>query len=326
MLPSLIFLLFSTFCFAQKKITINDFSPKYHAEIIFVGGEQEEQHRIDIIETASDKTVASTKSMLSGYALENLESNVAVLPYGDHSIIIFDDFNFDGKDDIAIRTGNFGCYGGPSYDVFIFDGRTFKENEKFTDLATSYCGFFDYDPETKQIRTMTKSGCGWHEFSTFKVQKGDPVLLKRLTREVGAGPYYLMTEETWINGKRTVEESKYLVTDLMDRDRIFSFRTVSGKLMQLVDYNESLSYFFSDKEEKIELLFSGTFIYDRKNNSINFTNKDAYYSIFPDRIEVKHKGKKAVIKAENGTQKGSISEIYARFKDQGLSNLEIGES
>lgn len=320
------FLFLSLFCFSQEKLIINDFSPKYHAEITFVGGEQEEQHKIDIKETLSGKIVASTRSMLSDFALEDLQSNVAVLPYGDHSIIIFDDFNFDGKDDIALRTGNFGCYGGPSYDVFIFDGKIFRENLKFTDLASSYCGFFDYDPETRQIRTMAKSGCCWHEYSTFGVQNGDPVLKKRLTREVGAGPYFNVTEETWANGRKTVEKSKYLVADLTDNDKIFSFRTVSGKLMQLINHNELLSYFFTDKEEKIELLFNGTFMYDRTHNSINFYNKDAYYSIFSDRIEVKHKGKKAVIKAENGSQKGSIEAIYTRYKDQNLSNLEIDES
>ncbi len=322
----LAFLSLSIVVIAQEKIIINDFSSKYYAEITFVGGEQEEQHKIDIKKTGSAKIVASTKSMLSDYILENLKSNVAVLPYGNHSIIIFDDFNFDGKDDIAIRTGNFGCYGGPSYEVFIFDGKVFRENAKFTDLASSYCGFFDYDPETRLIRTMAKSGCCWHEFSTFKLQNGDPVLQKRLTREVGAGPYFNMTEETWINGKKHVEESKYLVEELSDRDRIFSFRTASGKLMQLIDYNESLVYIFSGKEEKIELMYSETFIYDRTTNSVNFTNKDAYYSIFRDRIEVNHKGRKTVIQAVEGSQKGSLKEIYARFKDQSLSNLEIGES
>ena len=40
--------------------------------------------------------------------------------YGEQSALIFADFNFDGSEDVAIRNGNYGAYGGPTYDVYVF--------------------------------------------------------------------------------------------------------------------------------------------------------------------------------------------------------------
>ena len=40
--------------------------------------------------------------------------------YGEQSAVIFADFNFDGSEDVAIRNGNYGAYGGPTYDVYVF--------------------------------------------------------------------------------------------------------------------------------------------------------------------------------------------------------------
>ena len=34
--------------------------------------------------------------------------------YGEQSALIFADFNFDGSEDVAIRNGNYGAYGGPT--------------------------------------------------------------------------------------------------------------------------------------------------------------------------------------------------------------------
>src|SRR5688500_9163427 len=40
--------------------------------------------------------------------------------YGENnSGIVFDDFNFDGAEDLALRNGNDGSYGGPSYDILL---------------------------------------------------------------------------------------------------------------------------------------------------------------------------------------------------------------
>jgi hypothetical protein len=41
--------------------------------------------------------------------------------YAEQSSLIFNDFNFDGYEDLAIRDGNKGGYGGPSYDVYVFN-------------------------------------------------------------------------------------------------------------------------------------------------------------------------------------------------------------
>lgn len=45
----------------------------------------------------------------------------------DQGDLMFGDFNFDGSEDLAIRNGNYGAYGGPVYDVYVFN----KTKQKF---------------------------------------------------------------------------------------------------------------------------------------------------------------------------------------------------
>jgi hypothetical protein len=44
--------------------------------------------------------------------------------YDDEYSFVFEDFNFDGKDDLAICNGRRGGYGGPSYTIFLFEQRS----------------------------------------------------------------------------------------------------------------------------------------------------------------------------------------------------------
>ena len=91
--------------------------------------------------------------------------------YGmNNSGIIFDDFNFDRIEDIAIRNGNDGAYNGPSYDVFLFSKtkNRFVENASLTELASNNLGMFTVDNKNKTIETFTKSGCCWHQTTRYK--------------------------------------------------------------------------------------------------------------------------------------------------------------
>jgi hypothetical protein len=117
------------------------------------------------------------------------------------------DFNFDDSLDFAVQSGREGCYGGPSYDVFLFDpeSEAFAKSEEFTLLATVYCGFFRLDPQRKELSNMFKSGCCWHNFVTWKVVNNRPVVVEDVIEESDvdkAGKeWFITTTKRLVQGK-----------------------------------------------------------------------------------------------------------------------------
>lgn len=44
-----------------------------------------------------------------------IKANIAEIPYGEYSVLLYEDYNFDGIKDFAIMDGFNSCYGGPSF-------------------------------------------------------------------------------------------------------------------------------------------------------------------------------------------------------------------
>lgn len=143
-----------------------------------------------------------------GHATTNL-----IEMYGDNnSGLVVDDINFDGHDDIALRTGNEGAYGSPSYTVYLYQPtpNTFVKNMALTELGSENLGLFDVDPKTKTLTTFTKSGCCWHQSSVWKVDSNQPILIEEITEAVDMSaekPTMLITTRKMVNGQwQTAEE------------------------------------------------------------------------------------------------------------------------
>lgn len=124
--------------------------------------------------------------------------------YDYQGVINVGDFNFDGLEDFGIQTGNEGSYGGPSYDVYLFNARAqrFVRNSEMTSLILSTLGFFEVDAKNKRLRTFAKGGCCYHETTTYRVDHDVPVAVGRYSEEVmNSGDKMKITEETLVNGK-----------------------------------------------------------------------------------------------------------------------------
>lgn len=124
--------------------------------------------------------------------------------YDFQGVINVGDFNFDGQEDFGIQTGNEGSYGGPSYDVYLFDARTqrFVPNGEMTSLIRSTLGFFEVDAKNKRLHTYAKGGCCYHETTTYRVDRDVPVAIERHIEEVLlSGDKMKITEEKVVNGK-----------------------------------------------------------------------------------------------------------------------------
>ncbi len=121
---------------------------------------------VEIFLKGKDKPVQTIKSKNLFTELDShkkpKERNNQV--YDGQSVILFGDYNFDGKEDLAIRSGNLSAYSGPSYDIYLYDSKKgqFIFNTEFTNLVTGNLGMFEIDLKRKRLKTFDKSGCCWH--------------------------------------------------------------------------------------------------------------------------------------------------------------------
>ncbi|NNE66787.1 MAG: hypothetical protein HKN33_09490 [Pyrinomonadaceae bacterium] len=124
--------------------------------------------------------------------------------YGENnSGIVFDDFDFDGNIDLAIRNGNNGAYGGPSYDVYLFSASVYRfvKNAALTTLGSENLGLFRVDKNKRELITFTKSGCCWHQTTHYRVEYGRPYKVLVVTEDAtGATEKVVVTTEKRVDG------------------------------------------------------------------------------------------------------------------------------
>ncbi len=117
--------------------------------------------------------------------------------YAETYSFVFEDFNFDGYEDLAIWNGTNGGYSGPSYNVYLFKSGKFVLNPKLSKLTEGvYLGLFFTEQKKKRLVTFSKSGCCYHETESHK----------RLTargRGITAELTWGETEYTHVKGKKT---------------------------------------------------------------------------------------------------------------------------
>lgn len=141
--------------------------------------------------------------------------------YNEQSAIIFDDFNFDGSEDLAIRNGNNSGYGGPSYDIYIYhkNKKKFVPSEELTKLAYENLGMFQTDHERKRIITFQKSGCCWHIMSEYSViPKKGLVKVFEVEEDAYDPEFVIVTTRELVNDRWIEREEKYKIEDYYKQD------------------------------------------------------------------------------------------------------------
>lgn len=315
---------------------IQGFSDDYDAVIKPINDEDSEANSvINIIDTKTKKILISQPADIDiDYELDNgqerqlgkkISANIVSIPYGEHSVLIYEDFNFDGQKDLALKDGRNGCYGGPSYQVYLKKGATFAHSEAFTELAQGYCGFFEVDEDSQTLSTMTKSGAAWHQYSKYTVIDNKPVAVHIIEEKYNDRGLVSITEKTKVNGKMLVENYEMLPpTDHSEENEISSFvyrfDLENGKKMVL-DSNysddtdgEQLFYVFADKRGRVELFYDGRFDYDASTQTLSFINKPVRYQINQKGITVKQSNKTTLLKSQPRSQHGSLDNL-AQFKN-----------
>jgi hypothetical protein len=300
---------------AQTEIKIKNFSERYYAKVI--SKPDSSSYYIQVYEKLSNKRLieAAAEQISDNLVDENdqLIPNVKELPYGDQSVLIYEDFNFDGIKDFALMNGFQSCYGGPSFDIYLFINNTFTYSPGFSELSNSYCGMFQVDTQRKKIMTMTKSGCCWHQYSEYIVKDNVPVAVKIVEESAAGGnaPYFVeITTKELTEG--SMKEKTKLYMPYQAVDTVLSFKLKKNKKTACVFSLDSVLYYALIRQDgSIEFSFpqpdADVIHYNAERKSIGFKNKDVYYEIFKEGIKVKLPDQEVNIEADSASIKGGFN-------------------
>lgn len=318
--------------YSQVTFSVENFSKNYEAKIVIVAGDEDKVFKRGEIFVLDEKT----KEVIIQIASEELafdeeegilKANIVELPYGKQSLIIHQDFNFDGIKDFAIQDGQYSCYHGPSFQVFLKKKNKFEYNEAFTRLAHEYCGMFRVDYEEQKIFTMTKSGCCWHEFSEFIVEDDAPKAILIQEEDMTVYPFCISSITSWKNGKKIQNIETTIDLDSEDTREILSFELAkNGKKVVLFDYDGNLNYILLTVDDLIEFNFpdfeeeydNSLFALTEDETTLVFKNENAIYEIYEKEdakkgksvgILVRFKGEVYDLKGKPDTVKGSLKNI-----------------
>ena len=255
-LGGLLGLLFARPAPGQQLFRIQHFSNKYYGTVwLAKPRETLSPGWVAVYDQATGKRLLKVEAdeLAAKVTKGQVKAGVHELPYGEQSVLQYEDFNFDGIKDLAIEDGLNSCYHGPSFRVYLGLGTGFVFSNSFTELAQEYCGLFEVDKTRKRLSTMTKDGCCWHEFNEYVVRNNAPLLVKSVKEDAHNMPFVETTTQTW-NGRAMVSSSATIL-DLEEDDMkpVFSFKLLtSGKKMVLFSDGEKLGYALLTAAGKVE--------------------------------------------------------------------------
>ncbi len=338
-LATLFLLTIRTLTFSQHIFTVDDFSKDYYGKIsIEDTSEAFSKGWIAIYEKKTNKELIKVTSDELAPSLTNgqLKSNMRKL-YNEQSLIIYNDFNFDGINDFAIEDGQNSCYHGPSFQIYLGHlGRTneFTYNEDFTRLAQDYCGMFEVNRKEKKINTMTKSGCCWHQYSEFIIENNKPKAVKILEEDLTSKfPYSFITKQIW-NGKKMIKttEKKINLNELGIKPILSFILKKENKKITLFSTDDNILNYVIEKEDgTIEFNYplednreDSNFTIDNSTKeqlNIIFKNNSTTYTIYETSdtkkvgIIVNTGGKTYYVEGEPTSKKGSLKEVFKTTLD-----------
>ena len=217
----IILVLLNELSLGQNEFIINDGSDIYDAKISVDKCSEDNCEGKGTIKLFDKKTEKLFQTFISDdlyFFFDNSGNptvNIIQL-YNEQSPLIFEDFNFDGSEDLAIRNGNNSGYGGPSYDVYVYhqNKKKFVPSEELTQLAYENLGMFQTDRERKRIITFQKSGCCWHIMTEYTVvPKKGLVKVYELEEDAQGGEFVIVTTRELVNDKWIIKEETFKLDD-----------------------------------------------------------------------------------------------------------------
>jgi hypothetical protein len=326
---------------------VEKFSDRYYVKV--TGGREKRGVKLDVVQVydrkrprkpiitlKSEEVFGVDEGEIRNFGNEETDTNVHEFPYGEHSFLIYEDFNFDGKKDLAIMDGQHSCYNGPSFQVYLANGKGgFAHNPEFTRLAQEYCGFFNIDIETKTLNVMTKSGCCWHLYESYKVNGKHLRLVHSLTEDGSMSRNFSGVTIIEVGAKGRKTTIRYGLDEKAD-PIVFQFGLKSAPHKEVALFRDGgdMDYALLDRknEEKegvkveysYELAAKGVmppgryyrdhiFTLDTKNNRLCFGFGDTTYTVVDQPkqlgVQVKQGQRIAFLAGDPDTRMGDLVEM-----------------
>lgn len=173
-----------------RSFSVNDRSGQYLVEVLFPEPPEDPKQLAPGIITLRDSKTLQVLQQLqtqAGNVPVDRNGKVDAWLLGPFSLLYFDDFNFDGRLDLAIRNGTDPekDYKG-RFDVYLQDSQKpqWVLNHALTDLAKdSASGMFSVSPLDGVLLSQAERECCWFRLSHWKMQGEELVLLHSETEE-----------------------------------------------------------------------------------------------------------------------------------------------
>jgi hypothetical protein len=173
-----------------RSFSVNDRSGQYLVEVLFPEPPEDPHQLAQAFITVRDNNTHETLQQLqtpAGNVPVDRNGKVDNWLLGPQSLLYFDDFNFDGRQDLAIRNGNDpdASY-KPTFDVYLQDPRKAQWvlNSGLTTLAKEDSkGMFSVSPLDGVLLSQTDRDCCWTRATQWKMRGDELVLLRSDTEE-----------------------------------------------------------------------------------------------------------------------------------------------
>lgn len=196
-------LLASRVAAAPRTFRIAEFSPDFYATVTVDDASLGEVFRpgsVSVFDAHTQQEIVTVSADELTFDVQKgvAPANVAELPYGTQSLVLFQDVDFDGLPDLAVMDGQKSCYHGPSYQIYLQKkGRRWVPSPAFSELAHGNCGMFDVDPAAHQLHTMLKNGCCMHVYDTYAIVNHVPRVVASVVESMlPDAPAYMQIERT----------------------------------------------------------------------------------------------------------------------------------
>lgn len=173
-----------------RVFSVNDRSGQYLVEVLFPEPPEDPHQLAQAFITVRDSNTLEALQQLqtpAGNVPVDRNGKVDNWLLGPQSLLYFDDFNFDGRQDLAIRNGNDpeASY-KPTFDVYLQDPQKTQWvlNPALTNLAKEDSkGMFSVSPLDGVLLSQTDRDCCWTRATHWKMRGDELVLLYSNTEE-----------------------------------------------------------------------------------------------------------------------------------------------
>jgi hypothetical protein len=216
----------------------------------------------------------------------------------ERKIIIYEDFNFDGKKDFAIYHGE----ANPDYMYEnLYASQGFMYSQAFSDLT--HGGMFDIDKKNRKITTIQQNGYDYSGYYEFNVAGNELKLYKEFSKELVGDTYIKYTQTIW-NNDNTSNQTDWIGLNFGYLDTVaeilsFVLDKSGEKAVIFIDSSKNINYAFLDKNERVEFACPTYYLHEadskcgRTENTLNFdfqenenkttlsfANKDTVYFVY----------------------------------------------